>query len=337
MFRDTIRTVRTTVPRSRGALTDCAVDNREHVRLGTVAARVTTIGGQAIVETVVHAYLQAIDAEAPGLVEGLYLTGSVALGEFRPHTSDIDFVAVTARRPDNAALAALRRAHSRLRKRWPKPCFDGLYVTWDELAHDSSLAGRGPYSYEGRFRSRGGGPGDPVTWQTVARHGVRCRGPKPTDLNIRIDADRLAQWTLHNFDAYWRQLLNRASRFPHPQSLIALTSWGAAWIVLGVSRLHYTLATGEICSKEAAGLYARQTFSERWYRVLDESLRIRRADRARPDAASAFSELAADLRIRLAGDRSLYRTPLDRRRDAVAFGEMVITDAHERFNHFDRR
>jgi hypothetical protein len=109
------------------------------------------------------------------------------------------------------------------------------------------------------------------------------------------------------------------------------------WIVLGVSRLHYTLATGEICSKEAAGLYARQTFLERWHRVVDESLRIRRADRARPDAASACAEFAADLRIRSAGDLSLYRTPIDRRRDAISFGEMVITDAHERYNHFDPR
>jgi len=60
-----------------------------------------------LVEGVVHAYLRAIDAEAPGLVEGLYLTGSVSLGDFRAHTSDIDFVAVTANSPDAAAIAAL--------------------------------------------------------------------------------------------------------------------------------------------------------------------------------------------------------------------------------------
>jgi hypothetical protein len=33
----------------------------------------------------------------------------------------------------------------------------------------------------------------------------------------------------------------------------------------------------------------------------------------------------------------LYRTLIERRRDAIAFGEMVITDAHDRFNHFDQR
>jgi hypothetical protein len=245
-----------------------------------VVAQATTRCGQAIVETVVDAYLQAVDAEAPGLVEGLYLTGSVALGDFRPHTSDIDFVAVTTQRLDAADLAALSRAHGRLRKRCPKPYFDGLYVTWDELAHNPSVASRGPSSHKGRFRARGGGPRDPVTWHTLARQGVICRGPKPTGLGIRTDPDELARWTLNNLDTYWRRLLDRSSRFPHPQNLIVLTSWGAAWIVLGISRLHFTLSTGEICSKEVAGLYARQTFPERWHRVLDESLRIRRADRA---------------------------------------------------------
>ncbi len=46
-----------------------------------------------------------------------------------PHTSDIDFVAVTATPPDTAALAVLEQAHTRLRKRRPRPFFDGCYLT----------------------------------------------------------------------------------------------------------------------------------------------------------------------------------------------------------------
>ena len=83
------------------------------------------------VQGVVDAYLEAVDAEVPGLVEGLYPTGSTALGEFRPGTSDIDFVAVTPNPPTAAAVAALGRAHTRLRARCPRPFFDGRYVTWD--------------------------------------------------------------------------------------------------------------------------------------------------------------------------------------------------------------
>jgi hypothetical protein len=70
-------------------------------------------------------------------------------------------------------------------------------------------------------------------------------------------------------------------------------------------------------------------FPEQWHRIVDEALRIRRADHARADAASALTELLADLRM--VGRESLYRTPLSRRRDAIAFGEMVMRNAQQSF------
>lgn len=287
----------------------------------------------SVVEDVVKTYLEAVDTEAPGLLEGLYLTGSVALGEFRPHNSDIDFIAVTAHQSDASDLAALHRAHRRLQRFWPRLYFDGLYVTWDDFAQDPSSSGQAAYSYKGKFHARGGGPADPVAWHTLAHHGVQCRGPRPSTLKIRVDADGLARWTLNNLDTYWRALLDHSSRFLHPQRLVATTSWGVAWIVLGISRLHYTLATGGIVSKEAAGCYALETFPAQWHPVLNEGLRIRRSDRARADMASALAELVADFGIgdRRVGGRSLYRTPFERRRDAVAFGYMVISDAFSRY------
>jgi predicted nucleotidyltransferase len=47
------------------------------------------------VRSAVSEYLAAVDARLPRVVGGLYLIGSVALGDFRPHESDVDFVAVT--------------------------------------------------------------------------------------------------------------------------------------------------------------------------------------------------------------------------------------------------
>jgi hypothetical protein len=88
--------------------------------------------------------------------------------------------------------------------------------------------------------------------------------------------------------------------------MVSLTAWACVWAVLGVSRLHYTLATGAITSKEGAGRYARATFAPGWQRVIDEALRLRRSTRA----------------------PSLYRLPLVRRRDLLAFTRMVIADAH---------
>lgn len=260
----------------------------------------------AVVESVVSAYLEAMDAEAPGLIEGLYLTGSVALGDFRPHASDIDFVAVTSKPLDQVATAAVARAHTRLRKQFPRPVFEGVYVTWDALASDPARCGH-----------------DLVTWHTLARHGVAVRGPNRADLNVWTNAEALAEWTIENLDVYWGPLLARARRFGTRWNLMAMTTYGAVWIVLGVTRLHYTLATGEIGSKENAGHYSLRTFPEEWHRVIQESLRLRQSGRASPDLTGVLRGLL---------DReSLYRSPFARRRDVLAFGEMVILDAKAGF------
>lgn len=244
-------------------------------------------------QDVVGSYLNAADRAVPGLVEGLYLEGSVALGDFRPHTSDVDFVAVTAQRPDPAAIAALERVHALMRGR---PFFDGSYLTWDDLAGNPADAVPGPHSHEGRFHAGWNGH-NPVTWHTIARYGVACRGPHPADRVIWADPDVLATWTKDNLDSYWRKWLEHSIRLLHPYAVV--------WLVTGVTRLHYTLATGDITSKDGAGRYALQTFPERWHRIAHEALRLRRGE----------------------GGRSLYLTPLARRRDALAFGHMVINDA----------
>lgn len=66
----------------------------------------------------------------------------------------------------------------------------------------------------------------------------------------------------------------------------------------------------------------------RWQRILTESLRIRHTDRARPTLASAavgWTEFAVG-----GEQRTLYRAPLARRRDVLAFADMMITDVRRR-------
>src|SRR3954453_4846085 len=93
------------------------------------------------VESLVTAYLELVDAELPGLIEGLYLTGSLALDDFRPGRSDIDFVAVTAVPVEPSTLASLGQVHSLLSTRLPRPLLEGIYVTLDDLARDPASAG----------------------------------------------------------------------------------------------------------------------------------------------------------------------------------------------------
>jgi hypothetical protein len=263
-----------------------------------------------LVTEVVADYLAAADTAVPGLIEGLYLEGSVALGDFRPHASDVDFVAVTAEKLDVSAHAALARVHTDLRRRRRRPFFDGVYLTWTDLGDGPAEAGPVPHAHEGRWYPTGSREHNPVTWHTLARYGVACRGPHPGALGVWADPDALAAWTDGNLDSYWRRWLTRAAKLASPFGLHALTPAAVVWVVTGVTRLHYTLATGDITAKTGAARYALSTFPQRWHRVLHEALRIRRADPG----------------------RSAYRSPLRRRRDTLEFGAMVLDDAHRLHN-----
>jgi hypothetical protein len=81
------------------------------------------------------------------------------------------------------------------------------------------------------------------------------------------------------------------------------------WVVTGVARLHHTLGTGRITSKEGAARHALEAFGARWHRVLREALRLRR-DEPGP---------------------SLYPDPESRRRDVLAFAETAIAEGHLRY------
>jgi Domain of unknown function (DUF4111) len=254
-------------------------------------------------DRVVADYLSLADARAPGLIDGLYLEGSLALDDFRPHTSDVDFVAVTANPLTRSEETLLTRLHTDLAATRKRPHFDGVYVTPDALKSPPSDHPR-LSAHEGKVSKT---PPTPITWHTLAWYGVTCRGPSASTLDIATDADALASWTASNLESYWRPWLKRASRVGSAWRQFALTPFAAAWVVTGLPRLHYTLATGDITSKTGAAEYALRTFPERWHRVIREALRIRDGE----------------------AGRSLYRMPYGRRRDALAFGEMVLRDAVE--------
>jgi hypothetical protein len=233
------------------------------------------------------AYLEVADRRAPGLVEGLYLQGSVALGDYRSGVSDIDFVAVTGEVPAVEAVGAI---HADLRRMHRKPFFDGLYVSWDDLRQDPAQTAAGPAVHEWRVQAASRFERHLVTWHVLAQAGVAVRGPAVADLRVFTDWPAMVEATRRNLVEYWTPWLNRSAR-----GVVGLTSWATTWGVLGVARLRQTLAAGQVTSKTDAAAYALETYDQRWHRVVREALRIR------------------------VGGARLYRSPWQRRTDLVGF------------------
>lgn len=230
------------------------------------------------VERRVSRYLREVDRGLPGAVEGFYVVGSTALRAFQPGRSDIDFVAVVGRRLDDAEVgrlcgiqrsryaADLCAAVAHPPWRWPLTC-NGVYVEWADLGR-SPLTVRPAASHNSwRFIAGAGFDVNPVTWRVLSKRGIAVRGPAPGSLGVHDDNAELRRWCRRNLDTYWQSWAWAVLRRARP-GLMQRAAWG----VLGAPRLHYTIRTGEIISKEEAGEYAFTTFDGRWRPLIEEAL-----------------------------------------------------------------
>jgi hypothetical protein len=254
----------------------------------------------APVGAVVGAYLELADRRLPGVVEGLYLVGSVALADWQPG-SDVDFVAATSRPLTPSTLGVLAEVHADLAARaatgQPAPQFDGVYVGWQDLTRPPQQAQPAPYHLDGRFvADEDCFEANPATWQTLHDHGVAVRGPAPVTLGIWRDPGVLAGWTVANLNDYWAGWIDasdRALAAKAPTDTIDgdLGVWG----VLGIARLHATLLTGEIVSKSAAGRHALAAFAPRWHPIVEMCLAIRQRPAGAPAARLSVAQFAEAL------------------------------------------
>lgn len=267
----------------------------------------TLRGVHETVGEVAHRYLELVDEALPGRVGGLYLVGSVALDDYRPGRSDVDFLAVGDEAVGEDDVAVVGAVHETLAEGVPGVTFEGSYVTWDQLAAPPEDIERVVGVHDGTVAVGTEGVA-PVHWQTLAQAPVAVRGPAAPE--VWTDEAALRSWARRNLDEYWADWVARQHKLMGRGTML-LGDWAVAWGVLGIPRLHYTLATGAVTSKSGAGEYALATFGEEWEPILVEALRLRRDD----------GEQSEEYR----------RRPLTRRRDALAFMDHVLADASTRF------
>src|SRR5687768_10286454 len=248
------------------------------------------------VSATMSAYAQLVDDQLPERIRGLYLAGSLALDDYRPGRSDIDFVAVADTALQPSELDVLRRVHTELRRTMPagrgRPELDGVYLTWAELAA-APVGLSGPYCLWDRVEASGDFAVNTLTGCILHRHVLPLRGPaKPL---VHHDDEMLRAWCRESLRNYWGSYV-RLARGYGMDRLYSLSRDVTVWGVLGVTRPHATIRTGAMLSKTAAGAYALEALPSRWSAIVREAL----AGRSGSGPSS-------------------YRNMFARRRDTLAF------------------
>jgi hypothetical protein len=249
----------------------------------------------ASVQQLVDRYLVAMDAALPGLVQMLYLTGSVALGDYRPPHSDVDFLAVTGRTLRDRELDIVAAIHAELPHR---PHLDGVYLDRAALAREPDDEPVQPHVLQGVFHAdQHCGELNPVLWLTLARYGITVRGPRTASLGLRTDRARLTRWNLDNLTAYWVPLAERMqNRMATRPGDGPVDSGIVCWTVLGPARLHYTLSTGDVTSKSRAGRYVAEHFPD-WADLADRSVSYRHGRDVTFTASDAVAAAALTMAV----------------------------------------
>jgi hypothetical protein len=126
-------------------------------------------------------------------------------------------------------------------------------------------------------------------------------------LQVRSDDVELRAWVLANLNDYWRRWSERTGReVLNPSGVPPRRA--AAWGVLGAPRLHYTIVTGGVATKEVAAQHALQVFEPRWRGVIEDSTAYWRGEPS---------------------SREYRSSPGRRRRDAAQFVAYVIQAANQ--------
>lgn len=211
---------------------------------------------------------------------GLYLDGSLALGDF-DQDSDIDFVAVLDNEivADSAQFAALQTLHDALAQ---------LDTPWAVQLEGSYLSARAVRRHDPALvlhpnLERGAGErlkiaAHDAAWDVhrwvLRERGIVLAGPPTRALIDPVSPEQLRNAMRAGRD-WLRQLLTTPGQ-------IASRGY-QSYIVLTVCRMRYTLALGAVVSKPAAARWAQAELGEPWAGLIARAWISRGAPGGAPD------------------------------------------------------
>jgi predicted nucleotidyltransferase len=206
------------------------------------------------------------DKLGPNLV-GVYLRGSLALGDFIPSTSDIDVLAVTTRPVTVEQFAALVALHTDLAA-LPNPYANRLEIAYIDRAALKRFAPN--------QRHPSLGQGEVLAWSehrdnwiferwTIRECGVTLLGPEPHTLIDPIEPEELraaARGRLSDWAAW-------AAQPDDPDFLLPRSH--KAYVVETMCRALHTVACGQLASKPRAVAWAIAALPEPWPSLVERS------------------------------------------------------------------
>lgn len=258
------------------------------------------------IKEVLNVYFDLFESKLPHLLESYYLYGSTSLGEYYEGQSDIDFIAVMKREMNEAEIHILKEIHHEMQKGFPHSILDGLYLLNDDLETVSKTTNLCPYFNDGKLQGFKKFDHNSIDAFQLKKYGITVKGEKIENVNFDVNWDVLIENMRMNLNTYWRGWTNDCKKFLTLKYIGIFFNLGMIeWGVLGVSRLFYTFREKDITTKVGAGEYALRTVPQKWHKIINESMRLRKGNK-----------------------KSFYKSIFERRKEALAYMEFIIQECN---------
>jgi hypothetical protein len=239
------------------------------------------------VDRAVRRLLDGVAGAVGDRLVGLYLHGSLALGDFYPPASDVDFHVATAATLGQPALERLGAMHAAFKAEggWVAR-LEGVYLPPGSLRRVAPAAERCPtVGIDWDFGQGRPGPTWVLDRWVTRERGVVVTGPDPRELIDPIGPDELREAVLASMLGDWAERAASGDvAWLRPRNY-------QAFAVLTMCRDLYVLDRGVLVSKPAAAAWARSRLGPPWAALVERALGWRADERVDDDSLAGTLEL----------------------------------------------
>lgn len=217
------------------------------------------------INTFLSEWVEGVKRLLGGKVVGLYLSGSLAYGDFVPERSDIDLQAVVQTPLTEDELRSTEQLHKDIERTCPewKGRIECSYVPLELIRELTPPATPRPWWGFGSFYAEAPAGNEwIINHYLLSKHGITLVGPDFNDLIPPIEIDNVRRASARDLFQEWVPKIDDAEWLSN--------SHYQSYLVLNLCRILYTVIRGEPSSKKVAGNWAKATYPE-WTSLIEEA------------------------------------------------------------------
>jgi hypothetical protein len=138
---------------------------------------------------------------------GLYLGGSLAIGDFDEDRSDLDFLVVAKGELSDDSIRRLHKLHDSVRasnKNRLYTNYEGIYLSTDQASHPKTADMHAPHlGSDGHFQIEDHGADIIIDLWKIRKSGFVVYGPPPRDVIGEVTTDDMLQAKTQLFNGWW--------------------------------------------------------------------------------------------------------------------------------------